>query len=91
MQNSTDLAYERDNFILQFLDCECYGSSCDYTEQDIEDCNEAIREYEILLQSRIDVGDKKSIKQLRAEIQHVKAEKRNIKRMMKKRMETALT
>lgn len=91
MQNSTDLAYERDNFILQFLDCECYGSLCDYPEQNIEDCNEAIREYEILLQSRIDVRDKKEIKQLRAEIQHVKAEKRKIKRMMKNRMETALT
>ena len=91
MRNSTDLAYERDNFILQFLDCECCGSSCDYTEQDIEDCNEAIREYEILLQSRIDVGDKKGIKQIRAEIQHVKAKKKKIKRMMKNRMETVLT
>ena len=91
MQNSTDLAYERDNFILQFLDCECCGSLCDYPEQNIEDFNEAIREYEILLQSRIDVRDKKEIKQLRAEIQHVKAKKRKIKRMMKNRKKTALT
>ena len=44
-----------------------------------------------MLQHAIDVGDKQEIAFLRSEIQHVKAEKRNIKRMMKNRMEPALT
>ena len=91
MPNSTDLAYKRDNFILQFLDCACVSISENRTEQDIRDCDEAISEYECLLQNAIERGDKDEIRQLRAEIQHTKAEKRNIKRMMKNRMETALT
>lgn len=37
------------------------------------------------------IEDKQEIAFLRSEIQHVKAEKRNIKRMMKNRMEPALT
>ena len=48
-------------------------------------------EDECMLQHAIDVGDKQEIAFLRSEIQHVKAEKRNIKRMMKNRMEPALT
>ena len=91
MQNSTDLAYKRDNFILQFLDCACVSISENCAEQDIRDCDEAISEYECLLQYAIDRRDKDEIRQLRAEIQHTKAEKRNIKRMMKNRMEPALT
>lgn len=91
MPNSTDLAYKRDNFILQFLDCACVPISENCTEQDIRDCDEAISEYECLLQDAIDRGDKDEIRQLRANIQHTKAEKRNIKRMMKNRMEPALT
>ena len=91
MPNSTDLAYKRDNFILQFLDCACVPISESCTEQDIRDCDEAISEYECLLQYAIDRRDKEEIRQLRAEIQHAKAEKRNIKRMMKNRMEPSLT
>ena len=91
MPNSTDLAYKRDNFILQFLDCGCVSINENCTEQDIRYCDEAISEYECLLQYAIDRRDKDEIRQLRAEIQHAKAEKRNIKRMMKNRMEPALT
>lgn len=91
MQNSTDLAYERDNFILRFLDCECIQRDASYTDRDIRDCNEAISEYECMLQHAIDVGDRNEISQLRREMQNVKAEKRKIKRMMKNRMEPALT
>ena len=91
MQNSTDLAYERDNFILRFLDCECIQRDASYTDRDIRDCNEAISEYECMLQYAIDVGDKREIANLRAEIQHLKAEKRTIKRMLKNRMELAPT
>lgn len=91
MANSTDLAYKRDAFILQFLDSECVAEKESYSKQDINECNEAVREYECMLQHAIDVGDKKEIAFLRSEIQHVKAEKRNIKRMMKNRMEPALT
>ena len=83
MANSTDLAYERDNFILKFLDSDCGADICDTaSEQDIEECNEALMEYECLLQNAIDRGDKREIKQLRSEIQHCKAEKRRIKRMI---------
>ena len=91
MPNSTDLSYKRDNFILQFLDCGCVSISENCTEQDIRDCDEAISEYECLLQYAIDRRDKDEIRQLRSNIQHTKAEKRNIKRMMKNRMEPALT
>ena len=91
MPNSTDLAYKRDNFILQFLDCACVPISENCTEHGTRDCDEAISEYECLLQDAIDRGDKDEIRQLRAEIQYTKAEKRNIKRMMKNRMEPALT
>ena len=89
--NSTDKAYRRDNFLLEFLDSKCVPTKTDYTQQDIADCNEAISEYEYMLQYAIDVGDKRAISNLRAEIQHLKAEKRNIKRMLKNRMELALT
>lgn len=90
MANSTDLAYERDNFILQFLDCGCPSQ----TECDISDYGDALEEYGFLLQSAIDLGDKREIKQLRSEIQHCKAEKRRIKRMIdanKREMEIAYT
>ena len=89
--NSTDKAYRRDNFLLEFLDSKCVPTKTDYTQQDIADCNEAISEYEYMLQYAIDVEDKREISNLRAEIQHLKAEKRNIKRMLKNRMELALT
>lgn len=89
--NSTDAAYDRDNFILDFLDCACVPSRETHTQQGIADCNDAIREYECMLQYAIDIGDKKEIALLKTEIQHAKAEKRNIKRMMKNRMEFALT
>lgn len=88
--NSTDMAYRRDNFILQFLDSVCQPPK-EYSQQDIDDCNDAIEEYECLLQYAIDNQNKEEIAFLRSEIQHVKAEKRNIKRMMKNRMEPALT
>lgn len=89
--NSTDKAYRRDNFLLEFLDSKCVPDKTDYTQKEIDDCNEAISEYECLLQNAIDVGNKREIANLRAEIQHLKAEKRNIKRMLKNRMEPALT
>ena len=94
MANSTDLAYERDIFILQFLDSECMPLKENATEQDIEECNEALMEYDCLLQNAIDRGDKQEIKQLRSEIQPCKAEKRRIKRMIddnKREMELAYT
>lgn len=78
MGNSTDLAYERDNFILQFLDCGCIFE----TECDISDYDDALKEYGFLLQNAIDIGDKQEIKRIRSEIQHCKAEKRRIKRMI---------
>lgn len=90
MANSTDMAYRRDNFILQFLDSVCQPTK-KYSQQDINDCNDAIAEYEYLLQNAIDLGDKREIATLRSEIQHVKAEKREIKRMMKNRTELAPT
>lgn len=90
MGNSTDAAYRRDNFILQFIDSVCLPLKM-YSQQDINDCNDAIEEYECLLKYAIDAQDKREIAYLRAEIQHVKAEKRNIKRMMKKIVEPALT
>lgn len=89
--NSTDAAYRRDNFILEFLDSTCMSKQANYTQQDIDDCNDAICEYEYLLQHAIDIGNKQEIATLRTEMQHVKAEKRNIKRVMKNRMEIALT
>ena len=90
MANSTDMAYRRDSFILKFLDSVCQPTK-EYSQQDIDDCNEAISEYECMLQYAIDVGDKREIANLRAEIQHLKAEKRTIKRMLKNRMELAPT
>lgn len=90
MTNSTDMTYRRDNFILQFLDSVCQPTK-EYSQQDINDCNDAIAEYECLLQNAIDLGDKQEIATLRSEIQHVKAEKREIKRMMKNRTELAPT
>lgn len=78
MGNSTDLAYERDKFILQFLDCGCVFE----TECDVSDYDDALEEYGFLLQNAIDIGDKQEIKRIRSEIQHCKAEKRRIKRMI---------
>lgn len=78
MGNSTDLAYERDKFILEFLDCGCVFE----TECDVSDYDDALKEYGFLLQNAIDIGDKQEIKRIRSEIQHCKAEKRRIKRMI---------
>lgn len=89
--NSADKAYKRDIFLLEFLDSKCMPTKTDYTQHEIADCNNAISEYECLLQNAIDVGDKREIANLRAEIQHLKVEKRNIKRMLKNRMEFAPT
>ena len=89
--NSTDAAYRRDNFMLEFLDSACAPKQANYTQRDIDDCNDAIWEYECLIQHAIDSGNKQEIATLRTEVQHVKAEKRNIKRVMKNRMELALT
>ena len=90
MGNSTDLAYERDKFILQFLDCGCvFEAACD-----VSDYDDALEEYGFLLQNAIDIGDKQEIKRIRSEIQHCKAEKRRIKRMIdanKREMEIAYT
>lgn len=90
-RNSSDLAYERDEFFLLFAN----GGEvcCDITNSDIElkEYDIAIEEYEELLYYAVLYNDKKQIKQLRGEIQHLKVEKRNIKRMMKNRMEPALT
>ena len=89
MANSTDLAYEQEMFFLKFLDSECVEERPSVPE--LSEYDEAIEEYEELLINAINYGDKKEIKQLRSEIQHCKAEKRRIKRMMKNRMEHALT
>lgn len=80
MANSTDLAYERDMFFLKFLDSECTEEHP--TVPKLSEYDEAIEEYEELLLNAINSGDKKEIKQLRSEIQHCKAEKRRIKRMI---------
>lgn len=52
--NSTDAAYRRDNFMLEFLDSACVPKQSNYTQQDIDDCNDAICEYECLIQHAID-------------------------------------
>lgn len=89
-RNSSDLAYERDEFFLLFANG---GEVCCEMDSDIdlEEYDIAIEEYEELLYYAVLYNDKKQIKQLRGEIQHLKVEKRNIKRMMKNRMEPALT
>lgn len=53
--NSTDAAYRRDNFMLEFLDSACVPKQSNYTQQDIDDCNDAICEYECLIQHALTV------------------------------------
>ena len=87
MKTSTDAAYSRDNFILQFLDAECVPEHAGYTQQCIIDINEEISEYGFLLQYAIDIGDKEQIAMIKAEIQHAKAKKRKIKGILNNRLE----
>ena len=76
--NSTDKTYQRDCFLLQFI-----GSSCQLEPQgSIDDYNEAIEEYQELLQYAIEFGNENEMKQLRKDIQRCKAEKRILKRMI---------
>lgn len=76
--SSTDLAYQRDMFILNAFGGGCHSDiSLDLSEYD-----KAIQEYEAMLDYAIERNDKQEIKQLRSEIQHTKAEKRIAKRMI---------
>lgn len=86
--NSTDLAYQRDMFLLTFLDADCSTS----VNADLSDYDDAIAEYGAMFDRAIFLNDKAEIKQLRREIQRTKAEKRLTKRLIdtnQKEMERA--
>lgn len=78
--NSTDKAYRRDQFLLDFLDSGCPAVST----ANKSDYDEAISEYQMLLSEAIRRNDTSEIKQLRAEIQRTKAEKRMIENKSEK-------
>lgn len=90
MANSSDKAYERDMLMLELAGgCDGYGADCELSDYD-----DAIEEYNSLLQYAIDRNDKEQIRMLRAEIQRTKVEKRISKRMIdtsQNRMEIAYT
>lgn len=88
MMNSTDKAYERDMLLMDFLDCACPRG--DLNTSTIDDYNNALEDYYMLLDCAKTSSEKA---ELRREIQHCKAEKRKLKRLIENhnRMENCLT
>lgn len=78
--NSSDVVYDRGLFLLSFMDSEC---SCE-TETTAEDYDDAIEEYQFLLDDAILKNNSKEIADLRRDIQKCKVEKRRFKRMINK-------
>lgn len=78
MANSTDMAYQRDMFLLSAFSRGCSIQP----SENLKDYDNAIQEYEALLDDAIWRNDKQEIQQLRKEIQQTRAEKRIAKRMI---------
>ena len=76
-RNTSELALEREKFLLQFIGCEC---SISVEQRNIEEYDKAIDEISCLLQDAIDRGDTNEIKNLRRDLQRCKTEKRLFKR-----------
>lgn len=76
--NSTDKAYQRDCFLLDFLDSNCNSE----LSNDISEYDKAIEEYREMLSYAIARNDIYEIAELRREIQHCKAEKRIAKKRL---------
>lgn len=84
--NSSDQAYQRDMFLLDFIDSKCPDADCSLSDYD-----EALEEYQILLSDAIARGNKTEIKDLRRDIQRCRVEKRNYKRMINNERGIVLT
>ena len=51
-QNSSELAYDRDNFISDFIGCECFQSECASSEYD-----ESISQINAMINYCIDINE----------------------------------
>lgn len=90
--NSSDMAYERDNFLLAMFGEERICETPDISLQEqLKECNQALIEYQMMLDNAIWFDNQREIKQLRKEIQHIKVEKRNIQKAIKKGKGVAYT
>lgn len=73
-RNSSDQAYDRNKFIANFIDCQCFGSHGTKDEYD-----ESIAEINTMIDYCIDLEDEEEIKSWRKLLQQTKVEKRRAK------------
>lgn len=69
--NSSEIAYNTDMFMLEFMGCECPNVQCEK-----EDYDENIMEIEAMIDYCIGIGDQAEVKAWRRLLQRTKVEKR---------------
>jgi hypothetical protein len=69
--NSSEQAYDRDNFLANFIGCKCFDVECSKEEYD-----DSISEINAMIQHNIDIGNSEEIKEWRKMLQRAKVEKR---------------
>ena len=87
--NSSEQAYDRDNFLANFAGCQCFTEDVSAEEYD-----KSIDEINAMIAHCIDIGDTEEVSQWRKLLQRTKVEKRRSKARMienKNEMELALT
>lgn len=91
MVNTSEMAFDRADFLLQFMDCDCTMPESEYCEADLTDCDQDIQEFQFLLQDAIDRKNNAEISWLKKDIQREKVRKRRIKRMIMTQEESAVS
>lgn len=89
LMNSSEKAYDRDEFLMNFIGNCCSAADCSLDEYD-----KSIDEINEMIAHSIDIGDEKEVSQWRKLLQRTRVEKRRCKARMiesKNRMEIALT
>ena len=73
-KNSSELAYDRDNFISDFIGCECFQNECNSSKFD-----ESIEQINAMINYCIDIKDEEEISFWRKLLQQTKVAKRRAK------------
>lgn len=84
MANTSDAVYERDMFLLAFVDPEGFNDrqQAQYTGADLDSCDEGIAECEGMLAWALETGNREEIKAWKRYLQQAKTEKRRIRKMI---------
>ena len=83
MANRSNAIYERDMFLLAFMDPEGFNEGQqEYDESDLDSCDEGIKECEGMLAWAIESGNQEEIRTWKRYLQQAKTEKRMIRKMI---------